>query len=152
MTMFMFIGMSMAMSMPVIVAPSAMIMFMQEERTDDVQRQSHTPHNQHQLRVLNMLEIDKAFHRLQEYAQPESKQECAVEKGTEQIGAGPAEGQVCRRSFALGHVDSDKGDDETDKVIEVMEGVGDESEGFCVEADGDFGEEEEEGLHRCRWG
>jgi hypothetical protein len=126
---------TMAMPMPMIVSPGAMIMLMQEQRTDDIQRQPHTSHNQYQFRVLDVLEIDKAFDGLQEDAQTKGKQERAVEEGTEEVGASPAKGQICRRGFALGHVDGDESDYEADEVVEVVEGIGDEGEGFGIEAD-----------------
>jgi len=51
--------------------------------------------------------------------QAQSEKEGAVEEGAEERGAGPAEGEVLGRGFALRDLDGDEGDDEADEVVEL---------------------------------
>jgi hypothetical protein len=57
---------------------------------------------------------------LQTDAEAQSEEECAVEECTQELGAGPAEGEILGRCFALRDLNGDEGDDEADEIVQLV--------------------------------
>lgn len=69
---------------------------MQEHDADNVQGEANASHDQDQFWLLNPLEGYESLDGLEEYANAQCEQEHAIEKGPEQLGSLPSEGQVLR--------------------------------------------------------
>lgn len=104
----------MAMSMSI-----AVIMLVEEGGADEVECEANASHYKYQLWVLNMLEGDEALDGLQQDAQTQSKEKGAIEESAEELRTCPAKGKVLGRLSALCHLDSYKGDNEANKIIEL---------------------------------
>jgi hypothetical protein len=55
----------------------------QEKSRDDVQAEAHGAHDQHQLRIVDLLHMDEALYRLEQNTDAESEEECSVEESTQ---------------------------------------------------------------------
>ena len=93
-------AMAMVVAVTVTVAIS-MVVLVEECSTDEIQGQTDAAYYQNQLRVLHMLEGDETLDRLQRDAQPQSKEESAVEECTEKLSTSPTEREIGRRLLAF---------------------------------------------------
>jgi hypothetical protein len=92
------------------------VMLVKEECADYVEEEADTANDQDQLGIFDALDCYEALDGLEADAESESKEECAIEEGTEELGSRPAERHVLRTGFPFRDVDGNKGDDESDEV------------------------------------
>jgi len=64
--------------------------------TDDIEAQADAADNQDDLGIRDGLKLDEALDGLYGDAQTKSEEKGAIEEGTQELGAGPAEGEILR--------------------------------------------------------
>lgn len=75
---------------------------MEQEETDNVHHQAYHTDDQHQLRLVQRLGIDKAFERLDKNRKAQGEKKDCVNESSEYLGTGPAESVL--RPLLRGHL------------------------------------------------
>lgn len=123
----------------------SMSMLVKQEETHDIRSQTQASNNKNQLRLRDLLRLDKALNCLQEDANTEGYQEDTIDQRTEGLGALPSVCVHVRARLAVGDLDGPETDAEREDIVEHVEGVRDQGQRVNGISDGEL-EEEEDGV------